>query len=117
MNEYVFPAVRSLVVEYLYKKKGLNQLEISRVLGISQSSVSRYLNRQRGVRGYDILEVPGFKDKLEELIEKVLRGEISSDELLCEVCSYLREHGYMEAAARNGKKERLSLNSYRSQRG
>ncbi len=100
MNEYVFPAVRSLVVEYLYKKKGLNQLEISRLLGISQSSVSRYLNRQRGVRGYEVLEIPGFKERLESLAERMLEGDVDGNQLLCEICSYLRKEGYMELLLR-----------------
>ncbi len=99
MNEYVFPAVRSLVVEYLYRRKKLNQLEISRLLGISQSSVSRYLNRQRGVRGYEVLKIPGFKEKLEELVERMLRGEIDGNQLLCEICSFLRNGGYIDLLA------------------
>jgi len=103
MNTYVFPAVRSLVVEYLYKKKGLNQLEISRLLGISQSSVSRYLNRQRGVKSSVIMEIPGFREKLEELIEKLVRKEISGEELLCEVCKYLRETGYVKFVENRGQ--------------
>ncbi|RLE61439.1 MAG: hypothetical protein DRJ35_00425 [Thermoprotei archaeon] len=96
MNKYVFPAVRGIVVTYMYKDLKMNQLNISKLLGISQSSVSRYVNSQRGVKAKQIMELPGFKEKLEELVKQLLNREIDGDSLLCEICKFMRENNYIE---------------------
>ncbi len=44
-NRYVYPAVRRRLVEILYYEMKLNQLEIAKLLKISQSAVSRYVVR------------------------------------------------------------------------
>lgn len=98
MNKYVFPAVRGIIVNYLYRDLKMNQLDISKLLKISQSSVSRYVNSQRGIKAQQILELPGFQEKLDELIRKLLREEINGDDLLCEICRFMRENNYTKVA-------------------
>ncbi len=64
--KYVYPALRRRLVEILYHKKKMNQLEIARLLGISQSAVSRYVEGNRGV----YIDVSRFKD-IEQELEKL----------------------------------------------
>ena len=58
MNRYVYPAIRRRLVEILYHDIGLNQMEIARLLGITQSAVSRYVVKNRGT----FLDVSKFSE-------------------------------------------------------
>ncbi len=95
ITRYILPSVRSLIVTYLYKEKGLSQLEIANLLGISQSTVSRYINKERGLYAKKLMEIPSFQEKLSEIANKIIKGEIDSDSVLCELCLYLKEQGYL----------------------
>jgi len=82
------PRVKSLLVNILYREYDLSQVQISKLLGVSQSSVSRYLNEQRGV--WKQLDNPELLSYLRSVAEKLLREEIDRENILCEVCRFLR---------------------------
>lgn len=96
MGKRILPSVRSAIVSYMYKDLGLTQLKIAKILGVSQSSISRYLNNQRGTwRAYS---VPGLEDKVKEIAKLLVEGKIDRREVLCEVCRYIRSN-YPEVLA------------------
>jgi len=68
MNRYVYPAIRRRLVEILYHNIGLNQIEIAKLLGITQSAVSRYVVRNRGA----FLDVSKF-DEIEYDLRKIAK--------------------------------------------
>uniref|UniRef100_A0A7J3X564 Helix-turn-helix domain-containing protein n=1 Tax=Thermofilum pendens TaxID=2269 RepID=A0A7J3X564_THEPE len=82
------PRVKSLLVNILYREYDLSQVQISKLLRISQSSVSRYLNEQRGV--WKQLDNPELLNYLREVAEKLLREEVEREQILCEICIFLR---------------------------
>jgi predicted transcriptional regulator len=45
---YVYPSVRRSLVEIMYRDMGLSQNRIARIMHIDQSTVSRYLEGERG---------------------------------------------------------------------
>ncbi|ABL77500.1 helix-turn-helix domain protein [Thermofilum pendens Hrk 5] len=90
ISRRVLPAVRSILVRYLYEQEGLTQLQIAKLLGISQSSVSRYLNSQRGLSQRDILEIPSIDEKLRETVHGIVEGKLRGEEALCSICQYIR---------------------------
>jgi len=96
MSKYVLPSVRSLIVNYLYEKVGLSQLEIARKLNISQSTVSRYVNNERGLYKEIISSIPGFTEIMEKIKNEVMKEEGSSENLLCITCEYLRKNNYTD---------------------
>jgi len=55
---------------------------------VSQSSVSRYLNEQRGV--WKQLDNQELLRYLRSVAEKLLREEIEKENVLCEVCRFIR---------------------------
>jgi len=88
--KYILPSIRSVLANHLYKEYGLSQLEIARLLGVSQSTVSRYVNRERGLYASAILEIPGLREKLDETVKAVLKNGCR-EEAICSLCKYVRE--------------------------
>jgi len=91
------PRVKSLLVNILYREYDLSQVQISKLLGISQSSVSRYLNEQRGV--WKQLDNPELLEYLRSVAERLLREEAGKENVLCEICRFLRSQMSAEALA------------------
>lgn len=61
--KYVYPSLRRRLVEILYREHRLKQMDIARLLHITQSAVSRYLKMDRGA----LIDVESFEDIDEEL--------------------------------------------------
>ncbi len=77
----VVPSVKALVAKGLVEKHGFKQEEVARVLGISQSAISKYM---RKVRGY-VIDVKGVEEVevlLQEITRLVLSGEYSRADFL-----------------------------------
>lgn len=63
----VIPSIKALIAKELVEKHGLKQEEAARILGISQSAVSKYT---RKIRGY-VIKVDDIKE-IEPLIENMI---------------------------------------------
>ncbi len=96
MSKYVLPSVRSIIVNYLYEEVGLSQLEIARKLKISQSTVSRYVNNERGLYKEIISSIPGFSDIMEVIKKEIMKKEGQRENILCITCEFLREKNYTD---------------------
>lgn len=72
---YVFPSVKKRLVEIMYREYGISQWRISRILGIDQSTVSRYLSGERG----GLIDFSRYIDvdkNIQELASKIVREEL-----------------------------------------
>lgn len=92
----ILPAFRAYLVKKLYEEHKMKQNDIATCLGITQPSVSLYLSGERG--GFEeIFKSEQVKDnlsQLDELSEKLVKDEISEQELMttmCKLCSTLRQ--------------------------
>ncbi len=65
---YVYPAVRRRLVSILYSEHKLTEIEIARLLHVSQSAISRYKNEARG----RVVRVEDYPD-IDEEVHKVAR--------------------------------------------
>ena len=92
---YVLPALRGALVSYMYAEKKLKQVDIAKLMGISQSAVSRYINMERGLYRRMVDQIPGMRSVLEEAVVKLEKGQQVS---VCELCHTLKEKGLLEAA-------------------
>ena len=92
---YVLPALRGALVTYMYVERRMKQVDIAKLMGVSQSAVSRYVNMERGLYRKLVEEVPGIKGLLEEAVTRLERGEEVS---LCDLCSKMREEGLLDKA-------------------
>jgi len=96
--KYILPSVRSIVANHLYKRHGFSQLEIARLMGVSQSTVSRYVNNERGLYAQAVEKIPGLEQKLEEITRYITNGVAREQEnreqekpLICILCEYIRQ--------------------------
>ncbi|MEM1509370.1 MAG: hypothetical protein QXY49_02830 [Thermofilaceae archaeon] len=106
LAKYVLPAMRGALITHMYREKRMKQLNIAKLVGVSQSAVSRYVHMERGLYRSLVENVPGIKDLLDETVAKLIEGGTVS---MCELCNSLQEKGLLgqvldvvEKAARSG---------------
>ena len=92
---YVIPAIRSLLVNYMYVEMGMGQMKIAKITGMSQSAISRYVNNERGLYRALVTRIPGVRGVLEEAARMLERGEEVS---MCMLCRRLKDMGVLEEA-------------------
>jgi len=91
----VVPAVKALMAQQLVDGHGFKQDQVAEVLGISQSSVSKYGKK---VRGY-VINLDGvvtIRPLISEMVNMVIRREYQRTEFLelfCEACLIIRQTG------------------------
>jgi predicted transcriptional regulator len=93
----VIPAIRSAIARELTQTFGLKQKDVARLLGVTQTAVSKYTRHNRGT----VLQVEKVKDTqqvLKETVESLANGDITKYELtakLCRICEMIRQKGLM----------------------
>ena len=100
---YVLPALRGALVTFMYAEKRMRQVDIARLVGISQSAVSRYINMERGLYRRMVDELPEMRSLLEGAVAKLGKGENLS---ICDLCREMRDRGLLDRAmeiVRGGK--------------
>lgn len=93
----VAPAIKALLATELVEKHNLKQEEAARLLGISQSAVSKYT---RKVRGYTIKidEIKEIKPLINEMTNLLINETYQRSYFLtffCQTCIEIRKKGLM----------------------
>lgn len=94
----IIPAIRAHVARELVVTYDLKQEEVAKILGITQSAVSKYASRTRG----NILQVDGIQ-KVQPLLAELVTLAASDKEFsrnfflqkFCETCKTVRQTGLM----------------------
>ncbi|MEM1686705.1 MAG: transcriptional regulator [Ignisphaera sp.] len=73
-SKYVVPAIRREVVLKLIKK-GFMGVEIAKILKISPSLITRYINGERGTQ-IDLRRYRDIVERIENLVDKISSGEV-----------------------------------------
>jgi len=94
----VLPAIRALMARTIVEKHGMKEKQVAKLLGLSQSAISRYTTKDRG--NTIILEnVPEVQTLIDKMIQLLLHGKPNQTteilELLCQTCKVIREKGLM----------------------
>ena len=86
--KYVIPALRLMIAKKLIEKYGLTQSEVAKLLGVTQPSISHYLNSKRGIKMAKILSRSrDVREYVDRYVEKVLTsGSPPEDMPFCEIC-------------------------------
>ncbi|MEE9151512.1 MAG: hypothetical protein V3U20_06745 [Thermoplasmata archaeon] len=89
----MLPHIRANIVKTLTQEYNMKQIEVSKILGITQASVSQYLSSTRG--GDNELQdlFPEMEDYAKGIAKRIAAGGNKEIQLalLCEVCSKIRE--------------------------
>jgi len=90
----VLPSLRLYLAEKLVKDYGLTQLEVSRMLGISQPLVNYVVNRRRRPKMLEkLLSMPQLKNALDKEARELALKEVDPSNLACDLCFVLRREG------------------------
>jgi predicted transcriptional regulator len=92
----VIPAARLSIIKSLSSKYKLNETQISRIMGISQAAVSKYLS---GKYSSGIVYMEGMLDHklVEECAQAVAgmgrEGEVTVNTYICRICKSVNDFG------------------------
>ncbi len=93
----VIPAVKALLAQELVTEHGLKQDRVAKILGMSQSAVSKYSKRVRGhVIGVQTIE--GVQPLIDDMVVLLMNGTYERSEFLrlfCQACAVVRRTGVM----------------------
>ncbi len=88
MANKILPAIRAEIAIKLYREYGIKQIEISKILGITQGAVSHYLTSFRGKEREIINNNPEIEKEMNKLVSLMLRGEFD-EEIICRICKII----------------------------
>jgi predicted transcriptional regulator len=91
----ILPAFKAFIVRELCYKYKYSQSEISKLLNITQASVSYYLHGARGDIGLKLIQTKEeIRERLTVLTEKIAKSATKPDGLLddiCELCGLIQQ--------------------------
>jgi predicted transcriptional regulator len=99
MVRYVVPALRMLISRQLLEKYSLNQVQVAKLLNVTQPSISNYTGRRKSsakIRRY--LGNSVVNEYAESMARKLFEKGLSLKELeedVCSLCAELRKGGYL----------------------
>ena len=93
----VIPAVKALMAKQLVEKHGLKQDQVARILGMSQSAVSKYTCEVRGcaVKIDNIDEIQPLMNKMIALLMDQTYDRKSFLQFFCQTCMAIRKTNLM----------------------
>ena len=93
----VLPAVKAVMARSIVEKHGLNEKQTAELLGLSQSAVSRYVNKERGnlLTVENATEVLALIDQMVTSLIKEPNNKTEILKLFCQTCKAIREKGLM----------------------
>lgn len=93
----ILPAVKAILARTIVEKHGLKEKETANILGLSQSAVSRYMNRGRGnlIEIENSIEVSTLIDQMVTFLVKEPHKKREIMDLFCQTCKTVREQGLM----------------------
>jgi len=97
-SKYLLPVFRSKVVKILVDERGLTQIEVAKLLDISQATVSLYVGQKRGFSkkfnsSFDLNVMDHYARSFAEEISN--NPSIETMEYFCALCMELRRKGLL----------------------
>ena len=94
----ILPAVKAIMAREIVANHGLNEQQTAELLGLSQSAVSRYVNKERGNMLFTIENSDEILSLINQMITSLIKEPSNKSEVLrlfCETCKAIREKGFM----------------------
>ncbi len=90
-------AVKAIMARVIVEKHGINENQTAKILGLSQSAVSRYITRDRG----NLIEIENAAE-IQPIINQMVTYLIQEPEkkkevmkLFCQACQKIRQKGLL----------------------
>jgi predicted transcriptional regulator len=93
----VLPAVKARMAKSIVENHGFNEQQAAKLLGLSQSAVSRYISKERG----NALSIENSTEVLaliEQMVISLIKDPANKEQtlnLFCQICSAIRQKGLM----------------------
>ena len=94
----VLPAVKAMMAREIVANHGLNEQQTAELLGLSQSAVSRYVNKERGNILLTIQNSNEILTLINQMVTTLIKEPNNKSEVLrlfCQTCKAIREKGFM----------------------
>jgi uncharacterized protein len=105
----VAPAIRAQLAQTLIQQHEMNQIEVAKILGITQSAVSKYNKKVRGIT-IPVETVPEIKPITNQMIDLLRATPIQHMEvakLFCQACAIIRSKGLMCPLCQQNQKPKI----------
>jgi predicted transcriptional regulator len=93
----VLPNIRALIAKELSENYHMRQADVAKLLGISQSAVSMYVRKNRGI-GINLEKERDVHERIIWLSERIFDGSITQEGYIskvCEICKLVRSKGLL----------------------
>lgn len=94
----VLPSVKAIMAREIVTNRGLNEQQTAELLGLSQSAVSRYLNKERGntlLTLENSSEILALINQMVTVLIKEPNNKAEVLKLFCQTCMEVRKKGLM----------------------
>jgi uncharacterized protein len=93
----ILPAVKAIMARNIVEIHGLKEKETADLLGLSQSAISRYMNRSRGnlIEIEGTLEVQTLIDQMVTILVNEPQKKREVMDLFCQTCTVIRQKGLL----------------------
>ncbi|HKM59432.1 MAG TPA: antitoxin Xre-like helix-turn-helix domain-containing protein [Candidatus Bathyarchaeia archaeon] len=94
----VLPSVKAIMAREIVTNRGLNEQQTAELLGLSQSAVSRYINKERGNKLLNLensTEILALINQMVATLIKEPNNKTQILELFCQTCQAVRKKGLM----------------------
>ncbi len=84
------PAIKSALARVLVKE-GMTQVQVSKVLGTTEATISHYM---KGERGSSVVLGQHVQEMVDDLAKKISNGSLSEEQItkgVCSICQLVRE--------------------------
>jgi uncharacterized protein len=93
----VLPAVKAIMARIIVEEHNINENQTAKILGLSQSAVSRYLSKERGnlIEIENATEINPIVDQMVTYLLKEPEKKMEIMDLFCQACQKIRSSGLM----------------------
>ncbi len=94
----VLPAVKAIMAREIVTNRGFNEQQTAELLGLSQSAVSRYVNKERGNMLLTIESSAEILTLINQMVTSLIKEPNDKAGLLtlfCQTCQAIRKAGLM----------------------
>jgi uncharacterized protein len=93
----VLPAVKAIMARIIVEEHNINENQTAKILGLSQSAVSRYLSKERGnlIEIENATEINPIVDQMVTYLLKEPEKKMEIMNLFCQACQKIRASGLM----------------------
>ena len=107
----ILPAIRALMARTILEKHEMKEKQVAKILGLSQSAISRYTTKGRG-NIITIENVPEVQTLIDQMIHLLLYEKTHQSveilKLLCQTCKTIRGKGLMCELCQKKMRNRLA---------